>query len=59
MYITIVCVTSITTESAVATVLQSVRALAWHAKGWVFKSQPRQTLVVKTGNDSSNDKRLV
>ena len=47
MYITIVCVTSITTESAAATVLQSVRALAWHAKGWVFKSQPRQTLVVK------------
>ena len=28
---------------------QSVRAFVLHAEGWVFESQPRQTLVVKTG----------
>ena len=39
-----------------ATVAQCVRALAPQAKGWVFESQPRQTLVVKTGSDTA--KRL-
>ena len=27
------------------------------AEGWVFESQPRQTLVVKTGSDNSTAKR--
>ena len=35
---------------------QLVRAFASQAEGWVFKFQPRQTQVVKTGNDSSNAK---
>ena len=30
-----------------ATVAQSVTAFALHAEGWVFESQPRQTLVIK------------
>ena len=38
---------------------QSVRAFAPQAKGWVFVFQPRQTLVVKTGSDSSTAKRSV
>ena len=33
------------------------RALTLQAEGWVFESQPRQTLVVKTGSDSSTAKR--
>ena len=32
---------------------QSVRAFAPQAEGWMFESQPRQTLVVKTGSDST------
>ena len=36
--------------------VQSVRAFASNAKGWVFESQPRQTLVVKTGSDDSTAK---
>ena len=35
-----------------AAVAQSVSVFAPQATGWVFKSQPRQTLVVKTGSDS-------
>ena len=34
-----------------------VRAFAPQAVGWVFESQPRQTLVVGTGSDSSIAKR--
>ena len=34
-----------------------LRAFAWHAEGKVFESQPRQSCVVKTGNDSSIAKR--
>ena len=34
-----------------------VRALALQADGWVFESKPRQTLFVKTSNDSSTAKR--
>ena len=40
-----------------AAVAQRVRALAPQAEGWVFKSQPRQTKVVKTGSDSPTAKR--
>ena len=40
-----------------AAMAQWVRALTPHTEGWVFESQPRQTLVVKTGIDSSTDKR--
>ena len=36
---------------------QWVRAFAPQAEGWVFESQPRQTLVVKIGSDSSTVKR--
>ena len=36
---------------------QWVRALASHAKGLVFKFQPRQTQVVKTDSKSSTAKR--
>ena len=32
--------------------------LAPQSKGWVLESQPQQTEVVKTGNDSSTAKRL-
>ena len=39
-----------------AAVAQWVRALAPQAKGWVLESK-RQTLVVKTGSDSSTAKR--
>ena len=34
------------------------RALAPQADGWVFESQPRQTLVIERGSDSSTAKRL-
>ena len=36
---------------------QWVRALALQSEGWVFESQPRQTLVVYTGSGSSTAKR--
>ena len=42
-----------------AAVAQWVSVFAPQASGWVFKSQPRQTLVVKTGSDSSTAKRSV
>ena len=32
---------------------ETVRAWALQVKGWLFESQPRQTLVVKAGSDSS------
>ena len=34
------------------------RAFAPQAEGWVFESQPRKNLAVKTSNDSSTAKRL-
>ena len=34
------------------------RALAPQADGWVIESQPRQTLVIERGSDSSTAKRL-
>ena len=40
-----------------AAVAQLVRAFASQAEGWVFESQTRQTLVIKTGSDSSIAKR--
>ena len=40
-----------------AVVVQWIRAFVQQAEDWVFKSQPRQTLVVKTGSDSSTAKR--
>ena len=40
-----------------AAVAQWARAFASQAEGWMFESQPRQTLVVKTGSDSSTVKR--
>ena len=54
-------VTSTTSVCAVydAGVVQSVRAFAPHAEGWVFKSKPRQTEVVKTCSDSSTAKHSV
>ena len=36
---------------------QWVRAFTWHAEGWVFEYQSRQTYVVKTGSDRSIAKR--
>ena len=39
-----------------AAVAQWARAFASQAEGWVFESQPRQT-VVKKGSDSSTAKR--
>ena len=36
---------------------QWVRTYNLQSEGWLFKSQPRQTLVVKTGSDSSTAKR--
>ena len=38
---------------------QWIRTFAPQAESWVFESQPRQTLVVKTGSDSSTTKRPV
>ena len=40
-----------------AVVAQWVRAFVPQAEGLLFESQPRQTLVVKTGSDSSTAKR--
>ena len=40
-----------------AVVAQWIRAFAPQAEGLVFESQPRQTLIVKTGSDSSTAKR--
>ena len=39
-------------------VAQWIRAFAPQAEGMVFESQPRQTLVVKTGSDNPTAKRL-
>ena len=39
-----------------AAVAQGVRALAPQEEGWMFESQSRQTLVVKTGIDLSTAK---
>ena len=36
---------------------QWVRVVASQAEGRVFESKPRQTLVVKTGSDSTTAKR--
>ena len=44
-------------SSLTAAVAQLVRALVPQAEGWVFESQPRQTLFVKTGSDRSTAKR--
>ena len=44
-------------RSSRTAVAQWARAFAPQAEGWVFESQPRQTLVVKTGSDSSTAKR--
>ena len=44
---------NITIRGAAAAVAQLVRVFALHAEGWVFESQPRQTLFVKTGSDSA------
>ena len=43
--------------NATSAVSQWVRALAPQAEGRVFESRPRQTLLVKTGCDSSTAKR--
>ena len=43
--------------SVTAAVAQSVRVLVQQAVGWVFESQSRHTLVVKTGSDSSTAKQ--
>ena len=40
-----------------AAVMQSVRAFAMHAEGWVYEFQPWHSLVVKTVSDSSHAKR--
>ena len=40
-----------------AAIVQYMKALVQQAEGWVFESQLRQTLVVKTGSDSSTAKR--
>ena len=42
---------------AAVLVAQSVRAFTSQAEGLVFESQPRLTLVVKAGSDSSTAKR--
>ena len=39
-----------------AAVAQWVRAFAPQAEGWMFESQPQQTIVVKTSCDSSTAK---
>ena len=41
-----------------AAVAQWAREYFSQAEGWVFVSQPRQTLVVKTGSDTSTAKPL-
>ena len=45
------------TLSFAAAVAQSDRTFALQAEGWVFESQPRQTLAKKTGGDSYTAKR--
>ena len=47
----------IETHLSTAAATQSGVAFALDAEGWVFESQLRQTLVVKTGNYSSTAKR--
>ena len=37
---------------------QLIRSFASHAEGWTLEFKPRQTLVVKTGSDSSAAKHL-
>ena len=49
--------TSFVSNGITAAVAQWVGALTLQAEDWMFESQPRQTSVVKTGNDSSNTKR--
>ena len=39
-------------------VVQSVRALASHAEGYVFESRPQHTQAFDTGSNSSTAKRL-
>ena len=41
----------------IAAVAQWVRAFVPQAEGWVFEFSPRQTLVLKTGSDTSAAKR--
>ena len=41
-----------------AAVTQWFRALSPQTRGWVFKSQQRQTKALKTGRDNSTSKRL-
>ena len=45
------------TNNVAAAVAQWVRVSPPQAEGWVFESHSRQTLVVKTGSDSSTAKR--
>ena len=42
-----------------AAVVQTARALVLHAEGWMFESQDRQPLVVKTGSNSSTARQQV
>ena len=42
--------------SFIEAVAHRIRAFAMQAESWVFKSQPWQTYVVKTGSDSSTAK---
>ena len=46
-------------KTTAAAMAQWVKAFAPQAEGLVFEFQPRQTLVVKTGSDSSTAKRSV
>ena len=55
--IIVISATIIYIPSSAAEVTRSVINFYSHADGWVFESQPRQTLVIKTGSDSSTTKR--
>ena len=44
-------------QTVAAAVAQWVKTIAPQADGWVFESQPQQTLVVQTGSDSSTAAR--
>ena len=48
----------VTLYSLAAALAPSVRAFAPQAEIWVFESQPRPTLVVKSGSYRSTAKRL-
>ena len=50
--------TSILHPRSYAAVATYVRAMSPLAEGWMFKSQPRQTLVMKTGSDTSTAKHF-